>query len=97
MTQTATLTRVGNSKAVIIPAKILKSLGITENTILTLSDDNGRISISKSGSVRPEPVLPKVRVPEPDKQEIVSFMASLYKVPADEIANDERLGYILNK
>ncbi len=97
MTQAVTLTRVGNSRAVIIPAKILKSLEITENTILTLSDDNERIIISKSGAVRPEPIFPKVRVPEPDEQEIESFMASLYKVPTEDIVNDERLAYILSK
>lgn len=91
------MTRVGNSRAVIIPVKILKSLGITENTILNLSDDNERITISKSGSVRPEPILPKVMVPEPDEQEIETFIASLYKVPAEDIVNDERLAHILNK
>ena len=97
MTQAITLTRIGNSKAVIIPAKILKSLKITENTILNLSDDNECITISKSGSVRPDPVLPKVKFPELTGQEIDSFMASLYNVPAEDIANDERLAYILNK
>ena len=97
MTHTLTLTRVGNSRAVIIPAKILKALEITENTILTLSDGNGSITISKSGAVRPEPIFPKVRVPEPDEQEIESFMASLYKVPTEDIVNDERLAYILSK
>ena len=97
MTQAITLTRVGNSRAVIIPAKLLKSLGITENTILTLSDDDKRITISKSGSVRPDPVFPKVMVPEPDEQEIESFIGSLYDVPAEDIANDERLAYILDK
>lgn len=97
MTQAITLTRIGNSKAVIIPAKILKSLKITENTILNLSDDNECITISRSGSVRAEPIFPKVKLSEPTGQEIDAFMASLYAVPAEDIANDERLAYILNK
>ena len=84
MTQAVTLTRVGNSRAVIIPAKILKSLEITENTILTLSDDNERITISKSGAVRPEPIFPKVRVPEPDEQEDEQIILDGYEDTADE-------------
>lgn len=38
-----------------------------------------------------------MKLPKLTEQEINSFMASLYNVPAEDVANDERLKYILNK
>ena len=97
MTQTATLTRVGNSKGLIIPSRMLKMLNISENSILNISCVDGHIIVSKNGSVRPDPVFPKVKLPELAESEIKTFLASLYEVPCEEIVKDERLEYILNK
>lgn len=97
MTVSASLIRVGNSRAVIIPAKILKSLDITENTILELSTTDDGIRISRTEQKRKDLVLPKVIISEPDEAEINAFMSSLSIISADEISNDQRLDYILNR
>lgn len=41
--------------------------------------------------------LPKVKVDQPDEAEINAFMSSLSIISADEISNDQRLDYILNR
>ena len=88
---------MGNSRALIIPAKMLKALSITENSLLNVTEDGGRIVISKAGACRPVPVFPKVRVPELSEDKIETFLSSLYHVPVEDMENDERLGYILGK
>lgn len=73
---TVSLTTVGNSKAGIIPAKILKQF--------------------KSG-VKRDVVFPKVQIPEISEEEMREFMSSLYRIPEEDMASDERLQYILGK
>lgn len=73
---TVSLTTVGNSKAVIIPAKILKQ--------------------SKS-SVKRDVVFPNVQIPEISEGEMREFMSSLYRIPEEDMASDERLQYMLSK
>lgn len=95
---TVSLTTVGNSKAVIIPAKILKRLKITENSVLELVVDekSGMVSLRKSG-VKRDVVFPKVQIPEISEGEMQEFMNTLFRVPEEDMASDERLQYILSK
>lgn len=95
---TVSLTRVGNSRAVIIPAKILKQLNITDNSTLEmmLDEKSGVVSLKKSG-VRQNIVFPAVDIPEPSNEHLQEFMSSLYIVPEDDVVSDDRLAYILGK
>lgn len=92
------LTRVGNSRAIIIPAKILKQIKITDNSALemTIDEMTHTISIRKTG-VKENPVFPKVKLPEISDEQMQQFMDSLYHIPQEEIDADERLKYILSK
>jgi len=94
---TIALTRIGNSKAVIIPAKILRKMNITENTVLELKESKDSIVISKTAAKKMDPVLPKVALPEILPEELEKFRNGLISFSKEEIAADERLSYILNR
>lgn len=93
---TCSLIRVGNSKAVVIPAKILRKLNISEDTDLSLNEESGVITISKA----PVPVeklrFPKV-VLSARNEMVESMFADLVTIPQEDIDRDERLAYILNR
>ncbi len=47
MTTNSTILRIGNSCGVIIPAKILKSLALGARDEVRISDDGGKITLTK--------------------------------------------------
>lgn len=91
------LVKVGNSRAIIIPAKVLKNLDIDGNTSLEMSvGDDSTIRIRKSSSPVAL-VFPKVSVPEITASEKDAFFAELNTFTPEEIETDERLAYILSE
>ncbi len=59
MTTNSTILRIGNSCGVIIPAKILKSLALSARDEVCISDEGGKITLTKI----------------PDEKEITPFSA----------------------
>lgn len=96
MTYAASLIKVGNSRAIIIPAKLIRQLNINENTILNLTTDSKKtICISKMGESENELVFPRIDLSKINKDALEEMMNGLVRFSAEEIDNDERLKYIL--
>lgn len=93
---TSSLIRVGNSKAVIIPAKLLRKLDINDDTDLSLNEESGVITISKV----PVPVdklhFPKVSL-KGESEELRKLRRNRISFTKEEIESDERLAYILSR
>lgn len=93
---TLSVIRVGNSKAVIIPAKVLHKLNIQEGTELTCDVEDGAIKLSKAPVALEELHFPKVQLKE-HNDDIEKIQANRISFTKEEIENDERLAYILSR
>ncbi len=93
---TLSVIRVGNSKAVIIPAKVLHKLNIQEGTELTCDVEDGAIKLSKAPVALEQLYFPKVELKNRD-EEFEKTQRNLISFSKEEIENDERLAYILSR
>lgn len=93
---TTSLIRVGNSKAVIIPAKLLRKLNIDEDTELTLNEESGAIKIAKSQVSVEKLNFPKVVLSQRNEK-VEAIFSHLVTIPQEDIDKDERLAYILQR
>lgn len=97
MTLTVSLVKVGNSRAIIIPAKVLRKLNVKEDSKFEFSfGDDSTILIRKKDD-HPGLEFPAVELTAVSNEEIRSFREGLVPVTPEEIDNDERLAYILTK
>lgn len=97
MTTSVSLIRVGNSNAIIIPAKILKQLNVKETTRFEMTlDESSTIHIRKKSSPG-DPVFPKVAVKKMTDESLMAFMDGLATLDPVVIENDERAAYILGR
>ena len=92
----SSLIKVGNSRAVIIPAKTLRKLNITDDTRLNLEEESGTIVISKQPVALENLQFPKIDI-EIYRQKAAALMEDLITIPKEDIENDERLAYILSR
>lgn len=92
----SSLIRVGNSRAVIIPAKTLRKLNITDDTKLDLEEKSGTIVISKQPVALENLKFPKVNLSEYNEK-VEALFSELITIPQEDIDNDERLAYILSR
>lgn len=93
---TLSVIRVGNSKAVIIPAKVLHKLNIQEGTELTCDVEDGAIKLSKAPVALEQLYFPKVQLKE-HNEDIEKIQANRISFSKEEIEQDERLAYILSR
>lgn len=97
MTMPVSLVKVGNSNAIIIPAKILRQMNIKETTRFELTlDESSTIHIRKMSSPA-DPVFPKVSVPQVTDERLMAFMNGLVNIDPAVVENDERAAYILGR
>jgi len=97
MTMSVSLVKVGNSKAIIIPSKILKQMSLKDNTKfeLTLESDS-LIQIRKVSSVL-DPVFPRVELPKVTTNDMKLFFDDLIFIDSYDRDDDERLAYLLER
>ena len=90
-----TLIQIGNSKALIIPARIIKRRNYDSKTEFDIieTNDGFRIVQKKSGIESLE--FPKVV--KPVISEKIKNLRSVVKFTDDELEQDERLKYILTR
>lgn len=88
------LIKVGNSRAVIIPARILKELRIEDDASFTIScNDNGDITLRRERKRQPL-VFPRIKLPDQLPDDILALNRADVHWTDDEIKNDPRLMYI---
>lgn len=90
-----TLVQIGNSKALIIPARIIKRRNYDNKTEFDIieTNDGFRIVQKKSGIESLE--FPKVA--KPSISEKIKSLKNVARFTDDEIEQDERLKYILSR
>ena len=90
-----TLVQIGNSKAIIIPARMIKRRNYDSNTEFDIIETNDGFRI-----VHKHPSLESLKFPKAENPMISSKIKGLKgvaKFSADEIEQDERLKYILER
>ena len=90
-----TLVQIGNSKAIIIPARMIKRRNYDGKTEFDIIETNDGFRI-----VHKQPSLESLEFPKAEKPMISSKIKGLKgvaKFRADEIEQDERLKYILER
>lgn len=86
---------VGNSNAIIIPARIIKKRGYTSATEFDIIEVSDGIKIVPRRKTIDDLVFPKIKRSELEKIEL-PFLGSV-KITQEEIDADERLKYILSR
>lgn len=86
---------VGNSNAIIIPARIIKKHGFTSATEFDIVEVSDGIKLVPKRKGLDDLVFPKVKRPE--LSEIVLDLQNSVKISREEIDADERLKYILSR
>ena len=90
-----TLIQVGNSNAIIIPARIIKKRNYTSETEFDILETNdGLRLVQKNPGVEQLP-FPKAARPEPSDK--IKSLCGAVRLTPEEIENDERLQYILSR
>lgn len=97
MTMPVSLVKVGNSNAIIIPSKILKQMGLKENTKFELTLESDSLIQIRKVSSRLDPVFPKIKIPKVTTQDMKLFFDDLMVIGSSERNEDERLAYILER
>lgn len=90
-----TLVQIGNSKAIIIPARMIKRRNYDCKTEFDIIETNDGFRI-----VHKQPSLESLEFPKAAKPAIsakIKRLKGLAKFSADEIEQDERLKYILER
>jgi len=90
------LIHVGNSRALIIPAKMIRDLGIDDDTLLELTSENGGIFVKKKPRTIKDLNLPKLDK-LPDISEELMRLGEGVSFTEEDWKNDERLEHILRK
>ena len=86
---------VGNSNAIIIPARIIKKHGFTSATEFDIVEVSDGIKLVPKRKTLDDLVFPKIKRSELEKIEL-PFLHSV-KITQEEIDADERLKYILSR
>lgn len=87
------LIKVGDSLALVIPSIFVKNLGLTKESILSVSGDNDKITIEQAASRQPVK-LGKLPGPAPVPEDIASLLQA-GPIDTMSIENDDRLAAIL--
>lgn len=90
-----TLVQIGNSKALIIPARIIKRRNYDNKTEFDIIETNDGFRIVQKKSGIESLKFPKVATPA--LSEKIKNLKKVAKFSADEIDQDERLKYILSR
>ncbi len=90
-----TLVQIGNSKAIIIPARIIKRRNYNSKTEFDIIETNDGLSI-----IHKKPALESLEFPKAAKPVIsdkVKRLQNIVKFSDEELNQDERLKYILER
>lgn len=90
-----TLIQVGNSNAIIIPARIIKKRKYTLKTEFDIIETSDGIKLVHKPQALDSIEFPKV--PRPVISDEVKALSSVVRFSEEEIKNDERLQYILSR
>lgn len=90
-----TLINVGNSIALIIPARIIKKRGYTTKTEFDIVEVNDGIKLVHK--TKPIDALQFPKVPKPVISDEVKSLNGTVRLSQEEIDGDERLQYILSR
>lgn len=90
-----TLIQVGNSKALIIPAKIIKKKNYDLNTEFDIIETKDGFNIVHKKNSIDSMKFPKVSKPKISKE--INAISGVAEFTPEEIQADERLKYILEK
>lgn len=90
-----TLIQVGNSNAIIIPARIIKKRKYTLKTEFDIIETSDGIKLVHKPQTLDSIEFPKV--PRPVISDEIKALNSVVRFSEEEIENDERLQYILSR
>lgn len=89
------LIQVGNSNAIVIPARIIKRRGYTTKTEFDIVETNDGIKLVHK--LQPLDSLEFPRFTRPAISDKVQSLSGVVKLSEEEIEKDEKLQYILSR
>ena len=84
------MVKVGTSHALIIPAKTMKKMRITEDTVFDIDDEGDVLILRPRNAFGKRPVLPKLSAPA-ELDEGLKFLLGSVSFSEEELLSDERL------
>lgn len=92
-----TLIQIGNSSAIIIPARIIKKRKYTAQTEFEIIETTDGIKLVHKHTPLENLVFPKYEASDEQVSEIVAGMRGVVNFSKEEIEADDRLKHIISK
>lgn len=92
-----TLIQIGNSSAIIIPARIIKKRKYTSKTEFEIIETTDGLKLVHKFTPPENLVFPKYEASDEDIPEVVARMNGIVNLSKDEIEADDRLKHITSR